>query len=119
MTSSLPAIAFDWATRSMSWVASGVSTANFRRNKAKLQKVDRALLAPIISNRAKPSGFRLIRNRNRCSDRNRFEKIFGHELRHADAAVRSRIARQVSSVQPEAGSDLHVIRHRRAFEMRA
>jgi len=47
------------------------------------------------------------------------EKVFGHEFRHSDAAVRSGITGQITSMHPHAIYDAHEVRHGRAFEMSA
>src|SRR5438552_17634168 len=49
--------------------------------------------------------------------RNRFEKVFGHEFRHADATVRRGITGQITRMQSCPGDDAHKVRHRRALIM--
>src|SRR3954468_2772892 len=66
-----------------------------------------------------PRRILLMAHRYRRADGDRPEKILRHELRHPNAAVRSRITRQITGMHSRSSNDPHEIRHRRAFEMRA
>src|ERR1043166_3095814 len=59
----------------------------------------------------------LFGDSDRRPHRNGLEKVFRHELGHADAAVRGGISRQVTCVHTDAIDDPHKIRHGRALEM--
>src|SRR5436190_7185986 len=61
----------------------------------------------------------LMGHRYRGADGDRPEKVLRHELRHPNAAVRSRITRQITGMHSRSPNDPHEIGHRRAFEMRA
>src|SRR5262245_26989987 len=60
-----------------------------------------------------------MRNRDRRSDDDGSEEILRHEFRHADAAVRCRIARQITGMQSCPRHDAHEVWHRRTLEVRA
>src|SRR4029077_11099850 len=99
--SSLRAIDSLCATRSSNSAANSFSTVNGRRDSASVQ------------NRTS------ICDGYGGSDVDRFEKCLGHEFRHSNTTVRRWVAGQIARMEPEFGSDLHVVRHWRAFEMRA
>src|SRR5437016_4449670 len=63
-------------------------------------------------------GYGLIGDGHRSAGGNRFEEIFGHELRHSDAAVRRWIARQITGVHADTVDNAHEVGHGRALEMR-
>src|SRR5436190_727921 len=61
----------------------------------------------------------LVRNCDRGADTNGPKEIFRHEVRHANAAMGSRIARKISSVHSDTSVNTHKIWHRRTFKMSA
>src|SRR5207237_5554266 len=96
--SSLRAIGSDCATRAINSPDVDLSTANLRR------KSD--------------VGYGLIGDRHRSAGRNRFEEIFGHELRHSDATVRRWIARQITGVHADTVDNQHEVGHARDLDLR-